>query len=76
MKKTINRKVYDTEKSTDLGCKYFGDYGSPGGYEERLFAAKSGQHFLYGVGGSESKHSTPSIELLTEDQAKEWQNSM
>ena len=73
MKKTINKKVYDTDKANDLGCKYCGDFGTPYGYEERLFVTKtSGQHFLYGVGGCESKYAEPLIEPLTDEQAAEW----
>ena len=72
MRKTINRKVFDTDKATDLGCKYFGDFGSVWGYEERMFVNKDGQHFLYGVGGPESKYGKPVIELLTQEQAEEW----
>jgi hypothetical protein len=72
MKMTINKKVYDTDLSESLGCKYVGEFGQPDGYEERLFKAECGQHFIYGVGGSESKYSEASIELVTVVQANEW----
>jgi hypothetical protein len=75
MKKTINRKVYDTEKATHLGRKCVGEFGQPNGYEEQLFVVKKGQqnqHFIYGVGGPESKYSEPAIELITDTQASKW----
>ena len=74
MKKVINRKVFNTDTATELGYKYFGDFGSPFGYEERLFITKSGQHFIYGIGGYESVHCAPNIKLITPDEAKVWES--
>lgn len=74
MKKTINRKIFDTDNAVDLGCRYYGEFGTPEGYEERLFAKKDGQHFIYGVGGPYSKYAEPTIEVITEGQAEEWKN--
>ena len=72
MKRTIDKKVYNTDTASALGYVYFGKFGQPDGFEERLFVSKSGQHFTYGVGGEQSKYPEPCIELLTEKQAKLW----
>ncbi|MCL2539403.1 MAG: hypothetical protein FWE66_03605 [Oscillospiraceae bacterium] len=72
MKKTIDKKVYNTDTASALGFAYSGAFGQPDGFEERLFVAKSGQHFIYGVGGEQSKYAEPCIELVTEKQAKHW----
>ena len=76
MKKRIGTKMYDTDKAVNIGCKYFGKFGEPNGYEEQLYVtANAGQHFIYGIGGSESKYSSATITLITGEQAKEWKNS-
>ena len=72
MRKKINGKLCDTETATNLGTKYVGEFGQPDGYEEQLFITRSKQHFLYGVGGSESKYIEPAIELVTDKEADEW----
>ena len=72
MKETINRKVYDTDNAKMLGCKYVGEFGQSDGYEERLLVTKAGHHFIYGVGGAESKYIKPTIKPLTDKQAEEW----
>lgn len=75
MRKIIDRKVYDTEKSTQLGHKHVGEFGQSDGYEEQLFITKSGSHFIYGIGGSESAYCEPVIKLLTDKQVKEWKKA-
>ena len=72
MRATIKRKVYDTDDAAQLGFRYFGEFGQPDGYEERLFADQNGQHFIYGIGGPESPYSEPIIRLLTARQAVNW----
>lgn len=72
MRKLIDKKVYNTETAEALGYVYSGEFGQADGYEERLFMAKSGQHFIYSVGGEESKHPGATIELVTKAQAKKW----
>ena len=72
MKATIKKKVYDTDKATSLGHKYTGEYGQQDGFEERLFVTQDGQHFIYGVGGSDSPYAKPEIKLVTEKQAAQW----
>ena len=75
MKKTISRKVYDTDKATSLGFRYVGEFGHANGFEEQLFLTKAGQHFIYGIGGSESPYNEPIIKLITDKQADEWKKA-
>jgi len=57
MKKVINNKVYDTEAAKLLGSSNNGhrpndfDY-----YEESLYRTKSGNYFLHGEGGANSRY--------------------
>jgi len=73
MKRRIKGKLCDTESATHLGTIYAGAFGDPNGYEEQLFVTKTKQYFIYGIGGAESKYINESIELLTDEQAAEWQ---
>ncbi|MDR2728135.1 MAG: hypothetical protein LBB56_03315 [Chitinispirillales bacterium] len=72
MKKTINKKIYNTESDTHLGFKYDGNFGDIDGFEEQLFVTKSNQHYIYGVGGCESPYNEPTIKLLTDDETIAW----
>jgi len=72
MKKLINKKWYDTKTATLISGKCVGAFGDTDGYEEQLFITKDGQHFIYGVGGADSKYSKPIIELFTAEQVQEW----
>ena len=72
MQAIINGKTYDTNTATHLGERTFGEYGKTDEYEENLFIAECGQHFLYGFGGSESLYADPSIKLITDDEAELW----
>ena len=72
MRKTIDKKVYDTNRASHLGFKYVGEFGQPDGYEEQLFVTKTGQHFIYGIGGPESPYSKAAIKLITARQAGAW----
>lgn len=72
MKKTIKGVVYDTDASTHIGFRYYGDFGWPGGYEEQLFVAENGRYFLYGIGGDDSPYAKPCIKLFSDKQAAEW----
>lgn len=76
MKKTINKVVCDTDTANHLGFKYIGEFGLPDGYEEQSFVTEKGQHFIYGVGGSDSPYIKPDIKLLTDEQAEEWKNDI
>jgi hypothetical protein len=72
MKKTIEKKVYDTEKDTHIAQRFAGEFGTSGGFEEQLFITKDKQHYIYGVGGSESPYPKPTIALLTDEEAENW----
>lgn len=68
------RHVYDTEKSTELGTRAFGEYGDPAGYEETLFQNRQGFYFVRGRGGDKSPYAKgEDIRPLSEDAATEWQ---
>jgi len=75
MKKRIKGKLCDTEAAILLGTKYAGEFGDTNGYEERLYISRSKQHFMYGVGGSESKYTEPTINLVTAEEAEEWKST-
>ncbi|MEG0770338.1 MAG: hypothetical protein RR436_00445 [Clostridia bacterium] len=70
MKKTINKKTYNTETATEEASLYFGNFGDDNGFEERLFKNKTGEYFFYGVGGKNSKYPEPTIAVATEKAAK------
>ena len=68
------RHVYDTEKSTELGRKNFGEFGDPAGYEEVLYKNRSGFFFLAGKGGAESPYANgEDIKPISTDEAAAWQ---
>lgn len=57
MKKIISGKVYDTDTAKELGS--FRSPGGPGDfshYEETLYRKKTGEFFLYGIGGPMSRY--------------------
>ena len=72
MQKRIGTKLYDTEKAELLGTKYVGEYGETTGYEEQLFITSRKQHFIYGVGGTESPYIKPNIVEITDEEAAVW----
>lgn len=83
MKKVINGKMYNTETAKAVG--YY-DNNLPrndlGYCEETLYKKKTGEFFLYGIGGPASKYSKPVIDLnwsgsesiipLSNEEAKKW----
>jgi hypothetical protein len=82
MKKIINGKKYDTETATLIG-DWWNRLGSNDfGYcVERLYKKKTGEFFLNGEGGANTKYATKygnmygsgeTIEPLTVDEAKAW----
>ena len=75
MRKIINKKLYDTETAKYIAYKHVGDFGQPDGYEEQLYVKKTGEYFLYGIGGPESKYSAPAVNPITARQAKEWRDN-
>ena len=82
MKKIINGKKYDTETAKEMGYFQSGfNRGSFNFYEETLYKKKTGEYFLYGSGGANSKYSDccdgnswgiSTIIPYTEDEAKKW----
>ena len=75
MKKVIAGKEYDTERSTAVRKKVFGNFGDPEGYEEVLFVTEEGNYFLYSKGGEGSKYPKENIKRLSAKAAEEWKNS-
>lgn len=83
MKKIIKNKVYDTETARKAG--YYGNglgYRDFGWLEETLFCKRTGEYFLFGEGGPQTRYaervdgnmwgSGSEILPLTYDQAREW----
>ena len=75
MEKYVARKKYDTETAKEIG-RYVGL-----GYSETLFRKRSGEFFLFGEGGAESRYaeidggswkSGRKIMPMTYDDAKRW----
>ena len=57
MKKIIDGKLYDTETALKIACYYSEDSpASPTCLQETLYRKKTGEFFLHGKGGSESKY--------------------
>ena len=73
MKAVINRKTYNTETATLVYRKNFSTWGDPAGYSEDLMKTKSGNYFIYGVGGTESKYPEPVILPITAKEAAKFQ---
>lgn len=82
MKKVINGKRYDTETAELCGSR---EYGYPGDFDhvsEELYQKRTGEFFLYGEGGANSKYRKEismnswsggeKIIPLTDDEAREW----
>ncbi|MDO4538681.1 MAG: hypothetical protein Q4B54_11005 [Coriobacteriales bacterium] len=68
------RHVYDTEKSTELGTRSFGEFGDPAGYEETLYQTRMGLYFVAGKGGEASPYAKgEDIRPLTDEEAEAWQ---
>ena len=72
MKKIICKVEYDTEKSTLLEKRTFGEWGDPAGYEESLYVTEGGKFFLYTFGGKESKYPEESIKRLSPAAKDKW----
>lgn len=57
MKKIIDGKLYDTETALKIACYYSDDSpAAPTCLQETLYRKKTGEFFLHGKGGSESKY--------------------
>lgn len=56
MKKIIKGKRYDTETAIECGSDSYSYAGDFHHWEETLYRKKTGEFFLYGVGGPASKY--------------------
>ena len=72
MKKTVCKKVYDTETSTVVKKVTNGAFGDPAGYEETLYVTADGFYFLYTNGGAESKYTKEDIQRKSKAAAEAW----
>ncbi len=72
MKKIICKVEYDTESSTLIEKRTFGEFGDPAGYEESLYQTEGGKFFLYVNGGAESVYAKEDIKRLSAAKADEW----
>ena len=73
MKKTVGKKVYDTQEMTEVKRGAHGFYGDPAGYEEVLYVAENGKYFLYGIGGATSPYPEEKLVSLAKAKAEAWQ---
>lgn len=73
MKATVKfgkrNNTYDTETSTLIGNRTFGEFGDPTGYEINIYKTKNNLYFLVGIGGAESPYPTETLEPLKKDEA-------
>ena len=83
MKKIINGKVYNTETAQEVGSWSNNlSYRDFNHCEEALYRKKTGEYFLYGVGGPRSPYAErvgdnswsggSAIRPLTFEEAREW----
>ncbi len=84
MKKVIAGKVYDTEKAHKLGAHAFekATPTDPDYCTEALYQKRTGEFFLHGEGGCNSRYAAPSSQYvwsagekiipLTYEAAKDW----
>lgn len=82
MKKIINGKKYDTETAKEVAFKAWGYCGDLNYVAETLYKKKTGEYFLYAVGGANTIYATQygnnswgsgeRITPFTENQAKKW----
>lgn len=72
MKKTINRKCYNTETATAIKTNTNSYFGDPAGYEETLYKTNKGDFFIYGIGGETSKYPEETIIAISADEAEKF----
>lgn len=72
MKKIICKVEYDTETSTIVEKRTFGNFGDADGYEETLYVTDGGKYFLYVNGGAESVYPEENIKRMSAAKAEEW----
>ncbi|MCQ2413471.1 MAG: hypothetical protein MJ082_01570 [Clostridia bacterium] len=74
MKKTINGKIYDTERSNLIKKVTSGTFGDPAGFEETLYQTEAGNYFLFVNGGVCSQYTEPDIKRMSRAVAESWMN--
>lgn len=81
MKRIIKNKVFDTETARAVGTVEHGDSGADTRYSETLYRKKTGEYFVYGQGGSNTRYAVAddsgwipgeNIMQLRYEQAREW----
>lgn len=81
MKKIINGKRYDTASAKDCGSYYYSNRRDFHYVEETLYQKRTGEFFLYGLGGPASKYAEydgntwsmgEKIMPMTIEEAKAW----
>lgn len=81
MRKIINGKMYNTETAKRIGFYSWNYVGNFDYFEESLYRKKTGEFFLYGEGGPNSKYGvwegnsgsgSAMIKPMSESSAKEW----
>lgn len=72
MKKTIGKKVYDTDKATLVKQNTVGVYGDSKGYEESLYVDEKGAYFLYTNGGADSIYPEEGIKAMGKAKAESF----
>lgn len=72
MQVKIGRKVYDTEKATEVGRHTVSFFGDPSGFEEILYKKDKTSFFLHVNGGESSKHPEEKLLVLSLEEAREW----
>lgn len=63
------RRTFDTDKSTELARRSFGQFGDPAGYEETLYQTKQGLYFVVGVGGPDSPYPAQDLKPVAKGEA-------
>lgn len=82
MKQIIKGKKYDTETATLLGERYHGNPRDFGYIHEELYIKRTGEYFLVGEGGANTKYRVwrdsnswsggEKITPITEQEARKW----
>ena len=82
MKKVIGGKRYDTETAKEMGYDYYGTPRDFNHWTETLYRKRTGEYFLHGEGGPNSKYSQSigqnewsggeQIQPLSVESAQKW----
>jgi hypothetical protein len=72
MQVKIGRKIYDTEKSKEIGKQTISYFGDSYGFEEIMFEKAPGDYFLLVNGGADSQYPNEDIIPLSIEDAKNW----